>query len=129
MVLPHRLEPEEQCLQVMKLPQPLLESVERELALSGEFRLAAPRPALELAGRWAGVSEALAALPEWTEEALHETLLGMAEKREMKNGTLLWPVRIALAGKQVTPGGAIEIAALLGREKSLRRLNFGRAKL
>ncbi len=75
------------------------------------------------------VIPALTALPEWTETALHETLLGMAESRGMKNGTLLWPVRIALAGKQVTPGGAIEIATLLGREESLRRLNFGRSKL
>ena len=75
------------------------------------------------------VIPALTSLPEWTEAALHETLLGMAESRGMKNGTLLWPVRIALAGKLVTPGGAIEIAALLGREESLRRLNFGRAKL
>ncbi len=75
------------------------------------------------------VLPALTALPAWTEEALHNTLLGMAQTREMKNGTLLWPVRIALAGKQVTPGGAIEIAALLGREESLRRLALGRAKL
>jgi len=75
------------------------------------------------------VIPALTALPEWTETALHETLLGMAEARGMKNGTLLWPVRIALAGKVVTPGGAIEIASLLGREESLRRLNFGRSKL
>ncbi len=75
------------------------------------------------------VIPALAALSAWTETALHETLLGMAETRGMKNGTLLWPVRIALAGKMVTPGGAIEIAALLGREESLRRLNFGRSKL
>ena len=75
------------------------------------------------------VIPALTALPEWTEAALHETLLGMAEARGMKNGTLLWPVRIALAGKLVTPGGAIEIASLLGREESLKRLNFGRSKL
>jgi glutamyl-tRNA synthetase len=75
------------------------------------------------------VIPALTALPEWTEAALHETLLGMAEARGMKNGTLLWPVRISLAGKLVTPGGAIEIAALLGREESLRRLNFGRSKI
>ena len=75
------------------------------------------------------VIPALTALPEWTETALHETLLGMADSRGMKNGTLLWPVRISLAGKVVTPGGAIEIAALLGREESLRRLNFGRSKL
>lgn len=75
------------------------------------------------------VIPALTALPEWTEAALHETLLGMAVSRGMKNGTLLWPVRISLAGKTVTPGGAIEIAALLGREESLRRLNIGRSKL
>ena len=75
------------------------------------------------------VIPALAAMTEWTETALHETLLGMAVSRGMKNGTLLWPVRISLAGKVVTPGGAIEIAALLGREESLRRLNFGRSKI
>jgi glutamyl-tRNA synthetase len=75
------------------------------------------------------VIPALEALPQWTESALHETLLGMAEAREMKNGTLLWPVRISLAGKLVTPGGAIEIATLLGREESLRRLKLGRTKL
>ncbi len=75
------------------------------------------------------VIPALEALPDWTEEALHDLLIGMAQERGMKNGTLLWPVRIALAGKQVTPGGAIEIAALLGREESLKRLKSGRAKL
>lgn len=75
------------------------------------------------------VIPALSALPAWTEEALHGTLIGMAEKREMKNGTLLWPVRIALSGRQVTPGGAIEIAYLLGHEEALRRLTLGRSKL
>ncbi len=72
---------------------------------------------------------ALEALPAWEEDAVHDTLLGLAEKNGMKNGTMLWPVRIALAGKQVTPGGAIEIAILLGRDESLRRLRLGRAKL
>lgn len=75
------------------------------------------------------VMPALEALPAWTEDALHELLFGMAESRGMKNGTLLWPLRIALAGKAVTPGGAIEIAVLLGREESLRRLALGRQKL
>ena len=75
------------------------------------------------------VVPALAALPDWTEAALHETLLGLAAAQGMKNGTLLWPVRIALSGRQVTPGGAIEIAALLGREESLRRLRAGLARL
>ncbi len=75
------------------------------------------------------VLPALRELPEWTEEALHAALIGMAEKNGMRNGTLLWPVRIALAGRQVTPGGAIEIAFLLGREESLRRIALGRKKL
>ena len=72
---------------------------------------------------------ALTALPDWTEQAVHDTLLGLAEANGLKNGTMLWPVRIALAGQQVTPGGAIEIALLLGRDESLRRLAKGRAKL
>ncbi|MBR0507346.1 MAG: glutamate--tRNA ligase, partial [Clostridia bacterium] len=73
--------------------------------------------------------EALDALPAWEEQPIHDTLLGLAEKEGMKNGTMLWPVRIALAGKQVTPGGAIEIAILLGREESMRRLHTGLDKL
>ena len=75
------------------------------------------------------VLPALTQLPVWSEEALHEALIGMAQAVGMKNGTLLYPVRIALAGLAVTPGGAIEIAYLLGREESLRRLKLGRDKL
>ncbi len=73
--------------------------------------------------------DALTALPAWEEQPIHDALLGLAEKEGMKNGTMLWPARIALAGKQVTPGGAIEIAILLGREESLRRLKIGLEKL
>lgn len=75
------------------------------------------------------VIPALAALPAWTEAALHDTLIGMAAEQGMKNGTLLWPVRIAMAGRAVTPGGAIEIAMLLGREEALRRLHIGLDRL
>lgn len=73
--------------------------------------------------------DALNALETWEEAAIHDTLLGLAEKNGLKNGTMLWPVRIALAGKQVTPGGAIEIAYLLGKDESLRRLELGRKKV
>ena len=69
------------------------------------------------------------AIPAWDEQTLHDTLIGYAGEHGLKNGTLLWPIRIALAGKQVTPGGAIEIALLLGREESLRRLKLGLEKL
>lgn len=68
-------------------------------------------------------------LPVWTQQALHDILLQTAEAQGMKNGTLLWPVRIALSGKAVTPGGAIEILVLLGKTESLRRLNAGLKKL
>ncbi|MBQ6891008.1 MAG: glutamate--tRNA ligase, partial [Clostridia bacterium] len=71
----------------------------------------------------------LDSLPNWAESTVHDALMNLAAEKGLKNGTLLWPVRIALAGKQVTPGGAIEIALLLGREESMKRLRAGREKL
>ena len=71
----------------------------------------------------------LDSLPDWAENTVHDALMNLAAEKGLKNGTLLWPVRIALAGKQVTPGGAIEIALLLGREESMKRLRAGREKL
>lgn len=65
----------------------------------------------------------------WTVDVLHDALLELAQKLEVKNGTLLWPVRIAAAGMLVTPGGAMEILAILGKEESMRRLTAGLAKL
>ena len=41
----------------------------------------------------------------------------------------MWPVRIAAAGKAVTPGGAVEICSILGRDETLRRLRLGMEKL
>lgn len=73
--------------------------------------------------------ELLEALPQWKLEDIHDGLIGLAQKLEVKNGTLLWPVRIAAAGVQVTPGGAMEILTFLGKEEALRRLKLGLAKL
>ena len=47
----------------------------------------------------------------------------------LKNGAVLWPLRIAIAGVANTPGGAFEIAGLLGREETLRRLEEGLRRL
>ena len=69
--------------------------------------------------------ERLKALPEWKSEPIHDCLINMAKEKELKNGTVMWPVRIAAAGKTVTPGGAIEILDILGREESLARLEKG----
>ena len=71
----------------------------------------------------------LEALPHWTQESIHDGLVALAEELEVKNATLMWPVRIAAAGRAVTPGGAVEICRILGREETLRRLRLGLDKL
>ena len=68
----------------------------------------------------------LEALPQWDVNTIHDAMAG---ELGVKNGTLLWPVRIAAAGILVTPGGAMEILTLLGREEALRRLRLGLEKL
>ena len=72
---------------------------------------------------------ALEAISDWTVDAIHDTLIDLATKLEVKNATLMWPVRIAVAGKLVTPGGAVEICHLLGKDETLRRLRLGLDKL
>ena len=72
---------------------------------------------------------ALESIETWTNEAVHDTLIALAEKLGVKNATLMWPVRIAAAGKMVTPGGAVEICYILGKEETLRRLRLGQSKL
>ena len=72
---------------------------------------------------------ALEALDDWSQEAVHGCLMALAERLGVKNATLMWPVRIAAAGKLVTPGGAVEICAILGRAECLKRLKAGLEKL
>ena len=72
---------------------------------------------------------ALDAIENWTNEAVHDTLINLAASLEVKNAALMWPVRIAAAGKLVTPGGAVEICHILGKAETLRRLNLGLEKL
>ena len=71
----------------------------------------------------------LETLPLWTDESIHNALVSLAETLGVKNATLMWPVRIAAAGKLVTPGGAVEICRILGRDETLRRLRAGLEKL
>ena len=72
---------------------------------------------------------ALEGIENWTNESVHDTLINLAASLEVKNATLMWPVRIAAAGKMVTPGGAVEICHILGKEETLRRLRLGLDKL
>mgnify|MGYP002797342694 CR=1 FL=1 len=71
----------------------------------------------------------LANLPSWSEAMIHDSLVGLAEGLGVKNALLMWPVRIAAAGKAVTPGGAVEICHILGRDETVRRLKIGLEKL
>lgn len=61
----------------------------------------------------------------WNETTLHEKLLGLIEKLGIKNGQMFWPVRTAISGWAVTPGGANEIADMLGKAETLRRIHIG----
>ena len=71
----------------------------------------------------------LEGLDSWSQDAIHDGLVALAERLEVKNATLMWPVRIAAAGQAVTPGGAVEICRILGKEETLRRLKLGLEKL
>ncbi len=69
------------------------------------------------------------ALESWDDESILTTMTDMAAACECKNAKVMWPVRIAAAGKAVTPGGAVEICRILGKAETIRRLNIGIEKL
>lgn len=71
----------------------------------------------------------LESLDNWTEESIHYVIFELIGKLELKNGRILWPLRVALSGKQFTPGGGIEICALLGKDEAVRRIKIGIDKL
>ena len=66
---------------------------------------------------------ALESLSDYSTEPLKEMLTALVEKLGIKNGQLYWPLRIAISGQEVTPGGPVEIASLLGKTETLRRLD------
>lgn len=68
-------------------------------------------------------------ISDWCDENILAAMTGMAEKCECKNAKVMWPVRIAAAGKAVTPGGAVEICRILGKDETLRRMRVGIEKL
>ena len=69
------------------------------------------------------------AVDDWCDENILTAMTDMAAKEECKNAKVMWPVRIAVAGKAVTPGGAVEICRILGKEESLRRMKIAIEKL
>ncbi|MCM1523846.1 MAG: glutamate--tRNA ligase [Ruminococcus sp.] len=71
----------------------------------------------------------LESVDEWNEENIHAEIFAEIERQGVKNGYMLWPLRVALSGKPLTPGGGIELAAVLGREESIRRVKAAIEKL
>ena len=59
---------------------------------------------------------------DYSNDALFELLGQYAKDKEKKVGFVMWPIRVALSGKQMTPGGATELMEVLGKEESLARI-------
>lgn len=68
-------------------------------------------------------------LQDFSLEGVKNAVTALIEKLGVKNGVVLWPLRTALSGKKFTPGGAFEIADLIGKEESLKRIETGIEKL
>ena len=71
----------------------------------------------------------LEGVDDWTVENIHTALFDLIAKLGVKNGWLLWPLRTAVSGKQFTPGGGVELCAILGKEDSIARIKKGIEKL
>ncbi len=67
----------------------------------------------------------LEAQEEYTNDALYQLLLSYVEKKGVKNGYVMWPIRTAVSGLQMTPAGATEIMEVLGKEETLIRIRKG----
>ncbi len=71
----------------------------------------------------------LEAQDDYSNDALYKTLTDYVAEKEYKNGYVLWPIRTAVSGKQMTPAGATEIMEILGKEESVLRIKKGIEKL
>ena len=68
------------------------------------------------------VKPVLENITDWNFDAIHDALFNLIGELGVKNGYLLWPLRVAITGKQFTPGGAIEAAEIIGKKSTLERL-------
>ena len=67
----------------------------------------------------------LEAMTDFSIDEIEEVCKAYIAEKELKNGRVLWPLRTAVSGKQMTPGGAYEIMEILGKEESLARIRKG----
>jgi glutamyl-tRNA synthetase len=76
-----------------------------------------------------GVLEVLQSISDWSQDSIHNGLMALVGEMGLKNGQVLYPLRIALSGKAVTPGGGSELAVVLGKEESISRIKMALEKL
>lgn len=57
-----------------------------------------------------------------SDDKLSQLFISLAKENHMKNGQIMWPIRVALTNKAFTPGGAVEIAHILGKDETLKRI-------
>ena len=67
----------------------------------------------------------LEAQEDYSNDALYATLCNFVAEKGVKNGYVMWPIRTAVSGKQMTPGGATELMEILGKEESIARIRKG----
>ena len=71
----------------------------------------------------------LEAQDDYSNDGLYQMLLRYVEEKGVKNGYVMWPIRTAVSGKQMTPAGATEIMEVLGKEETIIRIRKGIEKL
>ena len=67
----------------------------------------------------------LEAQEDYSNDALYQLLLSYVAEKDVKNGYVMWPIRTAVSGMQMTPAGATEIMEVLGKEESIKRIKKG----
>lgn len=68
--------------------------------------------------------EAANDIEEWNNDRLFEAFGGLCENLGVKKNTMFWAIRVAISGRDVTPGGATELADVLGKAETVRRMKF-----
>lgn len=71
----------------------------------------------------------LEGLEDWTVESIHSSMFSLIEELGVKNGLILWPLRVAVSGKQFTPGGGIELCRIIGKADTIARIKIGIERL
>lgn len=87
-----------------------------------------PENALDALQKVLPVLEAIPA-EDFSHDRIHADLFKLIEEMGVKNGIVLWPIRVAVSGKQFTPGGGIELCAILGKDETIARIKKGIEKL